>query len=627
MLWPKHLLTIDFETFWSDDYTLKKLSTEEYVRDPRFKAHGAAVKYGKEASRWLTGSRLPAFLAGVPWDETALLCQHAQFDGLILSHHYDVKPALYLDTLSMSRMALPRQRHSLEQLAIHFDLPPKGNGLAQTKNILVLPDWMEEQLGAYSCHDADLTREIFARLLTSIPPSELDIIDQTIRLFTEPRLVLDRPRARALLAKVIRSKRSALQRLGVEKEELSSTDKFAALLDDRFGIAVEMKHGKPHKDGTVKLIPALAKTDQFMKALLDDENPDVQALAALRLKVKSTLEETRLRRLIAMHSRGTLPVYLNFAGAHTFRWSGGDKMNWQNFPRGSELRKCIKAPDGYVIVVADLSQIEARMLNCLAGQWDILALFESGDPYSVLASKFFGRFVDRKKNPEDKGAGHVGKVGELGLGYGMGAWKLRATLRQGAMGGAPVKIDMDTATTWVAAYRESHKKVTEYWGQAETAIQLLYDRQENYPWGPMVIDRGYIRLPNGTALDYTGIVREEGEWRMRDRQQRLVLNAYGAPVRLYGGLMTENVDQALSRVVMSQAMPLIAQRYPIVMTTHDELATLARVEEAYDPDPRTGKMRRHKALDFMIETMTRRPTWLPMIPLAAEGAFDACYSK
>lgn len=607
--WPNHLLTIDFETFWSDDYTLKKLSTEEYIRDRRFKAHGAAIKYGKERSRWVTGAKLPAFLGGVPWGETALLCQHAQFDGLILSHHYAVKPALYLDTLSMSRMALPRQRHSLEQLALHFCLPAKGNALAQTKNILALPPWMEQQLGEYSCHDADLTYEIFLRLLVSIPQSELEIIDQTIRLFTEPRLVLDRPRARALLAKVIRSKRSALQRLGVAKEELASTDKFAALLEERFGLDVEMKHGKRGP------IPALAKTDPFMKSLLEHEEHDVQALAALRLKVKSTLEETRLRRLLSMHERGPLPVYLNFAGAHTFRWSGGDKMNWQNFPRGSELRKCIKAPEGQVLVVADLSQIEARMLNCLAGQWDILALFASGDPYSVLASKFFGRHVDRKKNPEDKGAGHVGKVGELGLGYGMGPWKLRATLRQGAMGGAPVKIDMATAETWVAAYRESHKKVTEYWGQAETAIQLLFDRQENYPWGPMVIDRGYIRLPNGTALDYTGIVREEGEWRMRDRQQRLVLNAYGAPVRLYGGLMTENVDQALSRVVMSQAMPLIAARYPIVMTTHDELAALAPIEEAPE------------ALRFMIETMTRRPTWLPMIPLAAEGAFDACYSK
>jgi hypothetical protein len=621
MIWPKHLLTIDFETFWSDDYTLKKLSTEEYIRDARFKAHGASIKYGAAPSRWITAADLPAFLGRVPWDDVALLAQHAQFDGLILAHHYAIVPAMYVDTLSMSRMALPRQRHSLEQLAIHFDLPSKGNALAQTKNVLVLPDWMERQLGEYSCHDADLTYEVFRRLLPSIPHTEFEIIDQTIRLFTQPRLLLDRPRARALLARVIRSKRSALQRLGVERAELASTDKFAALLEERFGIAVEMKHGKRGP------IPALAKSDQFMKALLDDENPDVQALSALRLKVKSTLEETRLRRLLSMHSRGPLPVYLNFAGAHTFRWSGGDKMNWQNFPRGSELRKCILAPPGTVLVVADLSQIEARMLNTLAEQWDILSLFESGDPYSVLASKFFGRHVDRKNNPEDKGAGHVGKVGELGLGYGMGPWKLRLTLRQGAMGGAPVKIDMETAETWVAAYRESHKKVTEFWAQAETAIQLLFDRQENYPWGPMVIDRGYIRLPNGTALDYTGIVREEGEWRMRDRQQRLVLNQFGAPVRLYGGLMTENVDQALSRVVMSQAMPAIAARYPIVMTTHDELAALAPIEEAYDPDPKTGKMRRHKALDFMIETMTQRPAWLPMIPLAAEGAFDACYSK
>jgi len=614
---PAHLLTLDFETYWADDYTLKKLSTEEYIRDPRFKAHGAAIKYDREPARWVTGADLPAFFNQIPWGDVALLCQHAQFDGLILSHHYGVNPALYLDTLSMARMALPRQRHSLEQLAIHFELPPKGGALAPTKNIRDLPDYLERDLGEYSCHDADLTREIFSRLQPRIPNAELAIIDQTIRLFTEPRLALDRPRARKLLAGVIRRKRNAMQRLGVTKEQLSSTDQFAELLEDRFGIEVDTKLGKPNKDGSPKPIPALAKTDPFMKGLLEHDDPDVQALAATRLAVKSTLEETRLRSLLAMNERGPMCVYLKFAGAHTFRWSGGDGMNWQNLPRGSELRKCIKAPEGYVIVVADLSQIEARMLNCLAGQWDVLARFPTkenpdGDPYSVIASEAYGRPITKKDNPAER---QVGKVLELMLGFGAGAAKLKSTLRIGAMGGPPVIIDLDTAVKWVRAYRDTHPKVVEYWGQAETAIQLLHDRAEKYPWGPMVIHRGYVLLPNGTALDYTGIVREDGEWRMRDRYGRLMLNSFGAPVRLYGGLMTENVVQALSRVVLSQSMPAIRARYPLVMSTHDENAALAPVAEG------------EECLNFMTEIMTKRPAWLPNIPLAAEGGFDVCYSK
>jgi DNA polymerase len=617
MRWPNHLLTIDFETYWTADYTLSKMSTEEYVRDARFHAFGAAVKYGNAPSRWVDGADLPAFFAGVPWGDVAVLCQHAQFDGLILSHHFGVRPALWVDTLSMARMALPRQRHSLEELARHFELPPKGKEVNLTKGLRELPPDVYTKLAAYSCHDTDLTYSVFTRLRPSIPPSEFPVIDQTIRLFTEPKLRLNKPRARKLLASVIRSKRSALRRLGVTKDQLSSTDKFAALLDERFGIEVEMKAGKPKADGTLRWLPALAKTDPFMKSLLEHDNPDIQALAALRLQVKSTLEETRLYRMLSMHERGPMAVYLKFAGAHTMRWSGGDKMNWQNFPRGSELRKTIEAPPGYVIVVVDLSQIEARMLNTLAEQWDAVDLFANGDPYCTMATDVYERPILKKEHPKER---HVGKVLVLGCGYGMGGPKLRTTLRAGALGGPPIIVDLDTAKMYVAKYRARHPKVVQYWGQAETAIQLLDARVENQPWGPMVIDRGYIRLPNGTALDYTGIVREEGEWRMRDRKGNLMRNQFGQPIRLYGGLMTENVDQALSRVVYSQALvemerAEVLRRWPLVMSTHDEGAFLAPEREA------------EECQKTVIEFMTRRPSWLPQIPLAAEGGYDVCYSK
>jgi hypothetical protein len=251
----------------------------------------------------------------------------------------------------------------------------------------------------------------------------------------------------------------------------------------------------------------------------------------------------------------------------------------------------------------------------VAEQWDILELFEKGDPYSTLASKFFGRPIFRKTVPEDALPGHVGKVGELGLGFGMGAPKLRNTLKVGALGGEPVIITEETSVEWVGVYRGSHQMVVKYWGQSDTALQLLDDRQAAYPWGPMWIDKGYIHLPNDTRLDYTGLVREEGEWRMRNRAGQLMRNASGQPIRLYGGLMTENVVQALARVIMSQAMPIIAERYPIAMSTHDELACIAREDEA------------DECLKFMIEVMTRRPSWLPRIPLAAEGGYDVCYSK
>jgi hypothetical protein len=615
---PEHLLTLDFETFWSADFTLKKLSIEEYVRSPEFKIFGAAVKYNDQPARWMNYEELRSFFLKVPWENTALLCQNAPFDALILSHHFGVVPAFYVCTLAMARMMLPRQKHNLKVLSQLAGMPPKGDAVNLTKGLRDLPPAIEEQLATYACGDADNTFGVFKWLLgLGFPMTELDVVDATIRMFAEPKLGLDKPRARKLLASVIRDKRSALRRLGVTKEQVSSTDKFAALLDDRFGIETEMKPGKPKPDGTARFIPALAKTDPFMKALLEHENPDVQALASIRLEVKSTLEETRLYRMLSMNERGPMAVYLNFAGAHTFRWSGGDKMNWQNFTRGSELRRCVIAPKGYVLVVCDSSQIEARMLNCLAGQWDVLADFEKGDPYSAMAADVYERPINKKDNPGER---QVGKVLELGCGYQMGGPKLKNTLRVGALGGAPLIVDIETAKMYVQKYRKRHPQVVEYWGQAETALQLLHGRALDYPWGPMVLHDGKIILPNGSRLDYTGLVREEGEWRMRDRAGKLMRNTFGAPIRLYGGMMTENVDQALSRVVIAEVIREwrrlgLHRVWPFVMTSHDELVALAPEAEG------------QTCLNQMIACMTKRPSWLPQIPLAAEGGFDVCYSK
>jgi DNA polymerase len=497
-------------------------------------------------------------------------------------------------------------------------LPPKGDAVNLTKGLRELPPAVEEQLATYACGDADNTYGVFKWLLgLGFPLGELEVIDTTIRMFAEPKLGLDKPRARKLLASVIREKRSALRRLGVTKEQVSSTDKFAGLLEDRFGIEVELKAGKPKPDGTPRLLPALAKTDPFMKALLEHKNPDVQALASIRLEVKSTLEETRLYRMLSMHERGPMCVYLNFAGAHTFRWSGGDKMNWQNFTRGSELRRCVVAPKGKVLVVCDSSQIEARMLNTLAGQWDVLRDFESGDPYSAMAADVYERPINKKDNPGER---QVGKVLELGCGYQMGGPKLKNTLRVGALGGQPVIVDLDTAKMYVRKYRARHPKVVEYWEQAEVALQLLHGRALDYPWGPMVLHDGKIIMPNGSRLDYTGLVREEGEWRMRDKAGALMRNQFGAPIRLYGGMLTENVDQGLSRVIIADVMREwrrldLHRVWPFVMTSHDELVALAHESDG------------QACLDQMIACMTKRPSWLPQIPLAAEGGFDVCYSK
>lgn len=123
-----NLITLDFETFFSDDYTLKKLTTEAYIRDPRFEALCVGIKEIKDTPTiWVSQSDIADALQAVPWHETACLCHHAHFDGLILSHHYGIKPAMWFDTLSMARLLLGNHvSASLGALAKHFELPEKN---------------------------------------------------------------------------------------------------------------------------------------------------------------------------------------------------------------------------------------------------------------------------------------------------------------------------------------------------------------------------------------------------------------------------------------------------------------------------------------------------------------------
>ena len=129
-----NIITLDFETFFSDDYTLKKMTTESYVRDSRFRAHGVGIRWQEPGhnldwpirTAWFSGENIAAGLANFDWSQTAVLAHHAHFDGLILAHHYGVRPALWLDTLSMARALIGNHLSvSLESLAAHFGLEAK----------------------------------------------------------------------------------------------------------------------------------------------------------------------------------------------------------------------------------------------------------------------------------------------------------------------------------------------------------------------------------------------------------------------------------------------------------------------------------------------------------------------
>jgi DNA polymerase len=293
-------------------------------------------------------------------------------------------------------------------------------------------------------------------------------------------------------------------------------------------------------------------------------------------------------------------VYLAYAGAHTTRWSGGDKVNWQNFKRGSLIRKAMYAPAGHKIVKADKSQIECRILNYVAEQWDVIERFRNNvDPYVGIASQFYERTITRD-DPAERG---VGKQLELSCGYGAGAETICRTAKRGTYG-PPVVLSAAQGLAARDLYRSTHQNVVAYWKQASRIISALAGSAGHTHWGPLTVETGKISL-QGIPIWYPELHfhrdEESGEeyWRYKTRK---------GWAKLYGGKLVENVVQFMSRVDMSQSLLRILARTDI-RPAHLEHDSAAWIVPNSLVEPFTS---------VVTQEMTRAPVWLSDIPLACE---------
>lgn len=385
------VLTVDFESFYSREFSLTKLTTEEYIRHPDFEVIGVSVQVDNDEPIWFSGTRKETkeFLEGFDFGSNLALAHNAMFDAAILSWHFDIRPKGWLDTLSMARALHGTEvGGSLATLAKHYGLGVKGdeviNAMGKRR-----ADFTPEELaryGDYCRNDVALTWALF-NAMAGFPKTELRLIDLTIRMFSEPVLQLWQGLLLGYYKQVVKAKQDLLDTVTADKEQLMSNPKLAAMLKE-MGVQPPMKMSPT----TGKETYAFAKNDEEFKALLQHPDLKVQAIAAARLGVKSTLEETRTQRFIDIAGRGPMPVPLRYYAAHTGRWGGDDKLNLQNLPRKSGLKASIIPPSGYVILDSDSSQIEARTLAWLAGQNDLVEAFENGDDvYKIMASAIYGK--------------------------------------------------------------------------------------------------------------------------------------------------------------------------------------------------------------------------------------------
>lgn len=603
-----NLITLDFETYYDRDYSLSKMTTEEYIRDSQFEVIGVAVKVNDEETVWCTGTRnqIKSFLDTFPWESSAVLAHNMMFDGAILGWRFGIHPMALLDTLAMLRAVDGTEvGNSLAKAAERYGLGAKGTEvvLALGKRRADFDDESMRRYGEYCINDVNITYNLFNILSTSFKKQELKLIDLTLRMFTRPILQLDLPLLEQHLIEVVDRKEALIADANADREVLLSNDKFATRLME-LGVDPPMKISPT----TNKLTLALAKNDPGFKSLADHDDVRVQALVAARLGTKSTLEETRTERFVSIAKRGSLPVPLRYYAAHTGRWGGDDKLNLQNLPRKSKLKSAIIAPEGHVMIDADSSQIEARMLAWLSGQTDLVQAFEKGeDVYKIMAGKIYHKPASEVDDAER----FVGKTTILGAGYGMGAAKFQIQLKNFG-----VELSEAECRRILTTYRDGFPAIPNLWAQGHRCLDALADvKLKTTPFGVQpqaisVLPGVGFDLPSGLPLKYMEL-RPVG---VDDRGRvQYIYSTRRGPVRIYGGKVVENLCQALARCVIGEQMLRIAKRYKVVLTVHDAVACVAPGDEW-----------REAAL-YVQECMRWRPLWAQTLPLNCEVKYGNSY--
>lgn len=686
------VVTVDFETFFDTDYTLKKMSTSEYVRDERFKIQMVGVKIGRKPRKVYDGKKGTAALKAINWSTHALLCHNTAFDGFIMSHHMGIVPSYYYDTLSMARGLHSNEVDGdLDSVAKFYGGQGKVEGfLEKTKGVLVWPKVLFDEGAIYCGQDVDEGFRIFECMAPKFPQDEMDLVHITINMFCNPVLRVDIPRVKAEHAREVEKREKLFfgvigpsdydiggklwdkelhKKLikGPDERALEGTERGMHIIKRLLGnnefyaglLAAEgieapvkiskawMKLDKAQREERAdeKWAYAFAKDDLEFVGIPDNIdlwrgvlNPNakhdipkisekqdrLRALIDARLAVKSTTNITRAQRFIEAGRDGMkLPVGLAYARAHTLRWGGNNKMNMQNLLRGGELRASILADEGHEIGVVDSGQIEARVNAWLWGQNDLLAAFRSADSwnketmgiahgddrdaYCQFADGIYGFEV----TTEHKVERFVGKTCVLGLGFQMGAPKLQMTLAKGQGGAPKVFFPLDQCQKIINLYRSKNHKIREGWGICTRIIEdMATGRTGTYKcfsW-----EKDTLWLPNGLSLKYPELrasVNEENGW----TEWSYLAGDHRS--KIYGGLLCENIVQALARIVVASQMLLMHRGgLRIVMMTHDEVGTHLK--------KKTVK----KDFAFMTKCMKTPLPWCSDLPLNCEGEHAPNYS-
>jgi DNA polymerase len=661
---PTDVIVLDFETFFTTEYSLRKLDTISYVMNNQFETLGMALAYSNTdntLSRWVSADDVERKLRcmqdawGKNFEGCTLVAQNARFDCAVLKWRYGICPSYIVDTMGLANHWDARAKNNLDDMSKRCGLPPKGDTLSfkdwtyrdrtkrkggngKEKNLMVpLPKItaeMDKELGSYANRDGDNTWEVCKWYLPrmSDPNTELHVMNHTLHLYLNPVFKVDVGRGAEIKAEMETELDRQITATGHTPETFSKDRMFEpiliAALDAAGDNAEDYKKKAKNAQGW-KL--ATAKADPQRDRLLHHENKTVRELMQAKAALKSWPSHmTRIDSIIRQYQNAgnVLPVPLGYHGAHTGRWTGGEKLNLQNLgSRGhkliSRIRTMLMAPAGMTLVIADAASIESRVRAWISGQWDKCDRYRLGEEqYCAFAEHVLGKKPGTLRKPRDGGIPSVeayfkwarntiGKTGDLACGYQGGE---KAVIKF-----AP-DLDLETREKIKDKYRELHPEEVKFWHHIER--KFLFTAKTGRPCH---MARGLsfrqtpecnviITLPSGREIKYHRVNVKVGKygkdsasvWNDREKHWS------GA----YGGALTENVVQAMSRDILWGAIAELEERgLRVIHHIHDEI--VACVPEALG----------QQTLDLAIMALRRVPDWAEGLPLDAEGIITPRYGS
>lgn len=575
--------SIDFETFYSKDCSIKVQGLWHYLMHPEFEAYLVSVVCED-------GRKLCDHPSKIPWSEfcgegSVWISHNAAFDAAIYQYLVDtgvapnVHPEKWHCTADMSAfLGAPRSLKEATATLLDRSLNKDVRDKMKNKKWAEMSDEFRKEVIDYAIDDGVYCLALWQKYNDQWPEWERKLSDHT-RLMGWGGVPINKEAAQ----EAIRGLRTKIW----EAEQM-----LPWVQDDEDSAVISHKK-LAEQCAKVGIVPpkSLAMDSEECAEWEDLNGEKYPWVAAMRQWRRCNM---LLKKIETMHERirpdGRMGFALKYFGGHTGRWSGDAGVNLQNLPRGEifgvSIRELIKAPEGRTIVTADLSQIEPRCLAWLAGDHDLLEVIRSSSDFYEAQGRAWGLWNHegsmKEHGPEIR---HMVKQLNLGLGYGMSAKKFALV----------AKVESSDAERLTNLYRTRNPKTLALWKNLEKGMRACVGKDFE------------VELPSGRLMryrrvsDYGGISAEICQG---GRMQRRAF---------WGGSICENLVQACARDVFADRVLQIEELgYEVINTVHDEVVIEA--DEDIDISP-------------IKRIMSTTPEWIDGLPIVSDVKKSKVYAK